>query len=365
MKIIHKYIASIFLLSFIVTLVIVTFVISMGAVFKITDLLAKGVSWRSVLSMYMCGIPVALTFSIPVSALTASLLVFGRMSADGEIAAMKACGIGMWQIVSMPLVLSLAMMSVCLYLSNELSPLGHYRSRQIMASMGSGSALQLLEEGRFIQDFNGFILYIGKKKNNQIFNVRIYDLRNKVFQREIQAQSGLVSTDPTTKDITMELSGVRINRFSEDSPYPVFCEKWPLRIGNPIASSTYTKRQDDLTYVGLIEGMKNMALYNPKLNIADQEKQKMSFAVELNKRIVLSVSCFAFMLLGVPLGVTAHRKESSVGVGISLFLVFNFYLFVIIAESLAGRPEFRPDFIIWMPVIIAVTLGSFLIDRSN
>ena len=91
MKIIHRYVAAVFLLSFLVTLVIVTFVISMGAVFKITDLLAKGVAWRSVLSMYLCGIPVALTFSITVSALTASLLIFGRLSADGEIAAMKAC----------------------------------------------------------------------------------------------------------------------------------------------------------------------------------------------------------------------------------------------------------------------------------
>jgi lipopolysaccharide export system permease protein len=91
----------------------------------------------------------------------------------------------------------------------------------------------------------------------------------------------------------------------------------------------------------------------------------MVFAVELNKRIVLAVACFAFVLLGVPLGVTAHRKESSVGLGISLFLVFNFYLFVIIAESLARKPEFRPDLIIWIPVLIAVTLGSYLIERTN
>lgn len=365
MKTIHRYVGSIFLVSFIVTLVIVTFVISMGAVFKITDLLAKGVSWRAVLSMYLCGIPVALTFSIPVSALTASLLVFGRLSADGEIAAMKACGIGMWQIVTMPLILSLVMMSACLYLGDELSPLGHYRSRQIMSSLGSGSAIQLLDEGRFIQDFNGFILFIGKKKNNQIFNVRIYDLRNPAFKREIQARSGIVSTDTNSNDIIMDLSGVRINRFSEDSPMPVFCEKWPLRISNPIGGGKYVKRQDDLTFAGLIEGMRHVVDENPNLTQADQLRQKMAIAVELNKRIVLSVACFAFVLLGVPLGVTAQRKESSIGIGISLFLVFNFYLFVIMAESIAKRPEFKPDLIIWLPVVIAVIIGSVLVDRSN
>ncbi|OGV65405.1 MAG: hypothetical protein A2283_01600 [Lentisphaerae bacterium RIFOXYA12_FULL_48_11] len=365
MKIIHKYIASVFLLSFIVTLVIVTFVISMGVIFRVTDLLAKGVPWQSVINMYLCGIPVALTFSIPVSALTASLLVFGRLSADGEVAAMRACGIGMWQIVSAPVMLSLVMMLACLYLCNELGPLGHYRSRQIMRTLGAGSAVKLLDEGRFIQDFNGFIVFIGKKKGNEIFNVRIYDIRNPKFKREIQAKSGVVTTDPITKDVMMELKGVRIDKFSEDSPLPMFCDTWPLRIGNPLNVKTYRKRQDDLPFLGLLEGMRNMASYNPSLSSYDQEKMKSSFAVELNKRIVLSISCFAFVLLGVPLGVTAHRKESSVGIGISLFLVFNFYLFVIIAESLATRPEYRPDLIVWLPVVIAVCLGSFLIDRGD
>ncbi|MDD4870535.1 MAG: LptF/LptG family permease [Kiritimatiellae bacterium] len=365
MKTIHKYIASTFFVSFAVTLVIVTFVISMGVIFRVTDLLARGISWRAVLNMYLCGIPVALTFSMPVSALTASLLVFGRLSADAETAAMKACGISMWQIVAMPLVLSLIMMSVCLYLSDELAPLGHYRSRQIMRELGSGSALQLLDEGRFIQDFNGFILFIGKKRKERVFNVRIYDLRDKRFKREIQAKWGLVSADPNTKEVVLDLYSVRINRFSKDSPFPVFCEKWPLKIGNPLGNRTYKKSENDLTFLGLIEGMRNPAVSYPNLNPVDQQRQKMAFAVELNKRIVLAVSCFAFVLLGIPLGVTAQRKESSTGIGISLFLVFNFYLFVIIAESIANKPEFRPDLIIWMPVVIAVALGSYLVERTN
>jgi len=234
-----------------------------------------------------------------------------------------------------------------------------------MSGLGSGTAIQLLDEGRFIQDFNGFILFIGKKKKSEIFNVRIYDLRNKKFKREIQAKSGTVATDPVTKDLIMDLVGVRINGFSEDVKGPVFCEKWPLKIPNPMTGRKYSKKVADMTLLELVRGMRDVVAFFPDLNAADQVRQKASFAVELNKRMVLSLSCFAFVLLGIPLGVTAHRKESSVGVGISLILVFNFYLFVIIAESLAKSPQFRPDLIVWMPVVIAVVLGSYLIDRAN
>jgi len=34
-------------------------------------------------------------------------------------------------------------------------------------------------------------------------------------------------------------------------------------------------------------------------------------------------------------------------------------------RTLARKPEFRPDLIIWIPVLIAVTLGSYLIERTN
>jgi len=79
----------------------------------------------------------------------------------------------------------------------------------------------------------------------------------------------------------------------------------------------------------------------------------------------LSGAAYVFVLLGVPLGVKAHRKESSVGVALALFLIFVFYLFVILAETLVKHPEFRPDLIIWVPVLICIELGIYLLKRFN
>ena len=43
-------------------------------------------------------------------------------------------------------------------------------------------------------------------------------------------------------------------------------------------------------------------------------------------------------LHGIPLGIKAQRRESSVGVLISMLLVLAFYLFILVAESLSKRP---------------------------
>lgn len=365
MQTIRKHIAASFLVTFIMTLVIFTFVISIGVVFKITDLLARGVSLRPVFRILLCGIPAALAFSIPISLLTSSLLVFGRLAADGEITAMKACGISMWQIILTPLLFSFLFTVLCIHINNELAPQSHYTRRTLTDRLGVDSPIELLEEGCFIQDFEGLTVYIGKKKKNQISNVRIYDLRTRGIKREIQAKKGVINVGASGTDLIIDLFDVRVDPFYTDRPGAGFCGKWTIRIDNALKVRKYRKREEDMTFSELAEGIHHIEAHFPKLAPDDLLRQKMSFAVELNKRLALSLSCFAFVLLGIPLGIMAHRKESSIGVGISLFLVFNFYLFIIIAESLACCPQAHPVFIAWIPVIISVILGLYLVKRAN
>ena len=57
MRIINRYITFSFLLAFLVALVVFTFVMSIGLIFKATDLLARGVEWRPILKIALTGIP--------------------------------------------------------------------------------------------------------------------------------------------------------------------------------------------------------------------------------------------------------------------------------------------------------------------
>ena len=44
-----------------------------------------------------------------------------------------------------------------------------------MTNMGVETALDLIEVGRFIQEFENFTIFIGRKKNNELHNIRIKD----------------------------------------------------------------------------------------------------------------------------------------------------------------------------------------------
>jgi lipopolysaccharide export system permease protein len=103
----------------------------------------------------------------------------------------------------------------------------------------------------------------------------------------------------------------------------------------------------------------------PDMDPAYRVRQRMRLIVEYHKRIVLAVACSAFVLLGIPLGIKAHRKESSIGIAMSLVLITAFYMFVIVAEALDRRPELHSYVLLWVPAAVSVGLGTYLIRRGN
>ena len=365
MRIIHRYILFSFLTAFLIGLVVFTFVMSIGLILKATDLLARGVAWRPILKIAMTGIPATMAFSLPLSALSGTLLLFGRLSADGEVTAMRACGIGMWRIASGPLAISMAFVAVCLYIHNDLSPKSHFARRSLKASLGVSSPVDILEEGRFIQEFPGLTFYIGQKKGDQLQDIRIYDLRTLGVKREIRAASGQVRPAESGNDLIIDLFDVRVDPFTDDRPGAGFAQRWSVRMKDALKRREYHKRQKDMSFGELVESIRNTAALFPNIDAEGLVQQRMSMMVELSKRLALSFSCFSFVLLGIPLGVRGHRRESSIGVAMSLFLVFNFYLFIIVAESLKGSSQFFPQLIVWIPVIISLLLGARLMSRAD
>jgi lipopolysaccharide export system permease protein len=361
----NKYLAGSFLLTFVLSLLIVTFIMLLGIVFQVTELIAHGLDAKLVLRILAYGFPEALSYTIPISILSSSLLVFGRLSADGEITAMKACGISLWRIILVPILIAVCCTSLCLFINSELVPRGHFYRRQLVREIGIESPLALIEEGRFNNDFPGLTLYVGKRDGEKIRDIRIYDLRTPGVKCEIRATSGVIREDKEKRTLNMILYDVRKDPWVADRPGAGYAEQWTFKVPVGGKKRKYRPREDDKTFGELMGEIRNTPAAYPHLSKQDVILQRVSLSVELHKRLALSFSCFAFAMLAIPLGIKAHRKESSVGMGISLILVFNFYLFILIAEGLEKRPDLNPHLINWLPVLLSFYVGTVLLNRHN
>ena len=85
---------------------------------------------------------------------------------------------------------------------------------------------------------------------------------------------------------------------------------------------------------------------------------------EFSKRFVFAMASFCFVLVGIPLGIKAQRRESSIGMAISLAVSLGYYIVVILMLSAQKNFAIRPDILIWLPVPACLAIASYLIPKN-
>ena len=124
----HRYIFRELFRSFFLATVVLTLMISVGLL--VPTLQDFGVSPSQILHLLGYFLPIALTFVLPMSALFASSLVYGRFAADRELDACRASGISLWTLIYPGLTLAIFVAAANLILSFYVAPAFIHRSEQ-------------------------------------------------------------------------------------------------------------------------------------------------------------------------------------------------------------------------------------------
>ena len=374
MRKLSKYLLVDFLVVFGTALLLVTFAFSIGAIYKAIDVMAKGFPVSIVGKFFLYNLPYSLAFTIPISALVSTLLLFGRLSSDSEISALKSCGLSLWQIASPILLVALGLVCVCLYINCILYPQTTFANKKLIKGMGVEDPIKLLEEGRFIREFPGYMIYVGKKNRNKVKDLIVYETDDDgKVSATVRAQSGVLSADKAKSLLKIDLFDVRIEMPDAEHPndptktYYASFEKYPIRIdfNELINRGEVDKGKKNMSIFELLYKVRN---YREELSMFPPEYQqdlRTSYLVDAHQRICLAIAAFTFVLVAIPLGIKSHRKESSMGMLLSLGVVFVYYLFIIISDTLDNKPQYYPWLIPWIPIVCGQIGGIIMIRRAN
>jgi LPS export ABC transporter permease LptF len=386
LKTLHKYLTRQVLASLLMTLVVFTFVLLLGNVLReiLTLLVNRQARLSTVLEAIGLLIPFVWVFALPMGLLTATLLVFGRFSADQELTAARAGGVSLLSLIMPVLLLSLFCCGVSAWINMDLGPRCRVAYKNLIFQVRAEFVNAQLPEGRFIRDFPGYIFYVDKNRGGNLENVMVFKLQNETnVTTTVRAPRGRLEIDAPRKQLVLHLFDARSVTASDTHVSIGSSPELILNFNLSAATNqVYNPKISDMSFRQLraelddLEQKMNLPLATNgassdemRAQMREAEKQRNDLTepirVEMHRQIAFSFACFGFTLIGIPLGIRVHRRETNIGVAIALGLVLVYYAFIMLGESLSARPEFAPHLIVWLPNFIFQAVGAVLLWRAN
>jgi lipopolysaccharide export system permease protein len=423
MRILPLYILREHVGPFFFGLFIITFVLVMDFILEILNLIiTRGLNAYTVLQMFGLNLAWMLALSIPMAVLVATLMAFGRMSADNEITALRSTGVSLYRLVSPVIIASIVIAVGLVFFNNLILPDANHKARVLMTQIYQKRPTLNIKENVFIDEIPGYHFLIRKidPRSSKIADILIYELRDRTSPRTIFAKRGNLEFSADGNTLIMELYDGEIHETDEkdpaqyrrvsfdkqvifindvnpqlamgDSEFRTDREMSARRMKLEIAQieeqiAPQQKRAKKLQAV--LDTFLDLSKDKPIREFTHPERQKYhqrqrlvreklqaeqviqqsqhrinSYLVEIHKKFSIPVACLVFVLIGAPLGIMAKRGNIVIGLGLSLGFFVLYWAFLIAGEELADRMIITPFWSMWSANILIGGVGLYLIIKS-
>ena len=311
-------------------------------------------------------IPFVASFAMPMGMLTGVLLVLGRMSAQQEITAMRAAGLGLLYVARPVLLLGALGAVLALAVNFEYMPRARTAYKTLLSETVQKNPLSFIVPKTFIREFPRVVLFVEEKVDNELRDVWFWRLDAQDRVREFgRAKSGEAFFDQETSTLNVTLREVSAEARDDRDP-----ENYNRLLGtSTIGEVPLTFKVDDIfSRRGIRQKHSQMTLAQlvearDQLDPVTQEKERMKISMAIGEKGATALAVLAFAVLAVPLGIRVSRKETSANLGIALALVMAYYFAGVVIGWLEQYPELRPDLLVWAPAVGFLLFGMWLFRR--
>ncbi len=363
-RILDRYVWKELVTPFCLGLLVFTFLLLIDRIFDLTDLIInKGVPVHLVLMMLVYISPAILVLTIPIGFLLAILVAFGRLSADMEVVALKACGVSPLRLLWPVVVFGLGVTAMTGYLMIDAVPRSNYAFKSLVFEIVRTQASVGLKERVFNDTFGNFVIYVDEIAADQVAlrNVFVSDERKPEEQRFITAREGRLLSDEVNRRVTLRLLDGAIHETS-----PSALQKY-REVRFRLYDITLVLENPLLKQGGAPKGDREMSLAELRKatqNAVDLKGNPNPYLVEIHKKFAIPAACLVFSVLGVPLGIRAHRG-GRMGSFVALLPIVLFYYFgLTLGENIGDYGRIPPWLAMWAPNIIVGTAALYLLRAS-
>lgn len=317
----------------------------------------KGMPLLTALQIYLYELPGTMIYIFPMATLLAALLAFARMSNDSEIIAFRASGVSLHRIIIPVIAMGIFISLLTLVFQEIVVPEANQAAKNLLVET-SARHTPKIQENVFVPELKDGklkrIFYAHKMEGQTMQGVIVQEFADGSLNQIINANQAVWQS----KLNQWLFSDGIIYLLNESGEY-----KHLIKFKQQYISIKYTPAD---FYVG-DKDPSEMTIKDLKDYIALKEKmgaEVLDLKIQLNMKVAIPFASLVFVLIGAPLGLAPKRASTSIGFGLSIIVIFAYYILMFISMSFGELNVLPPLLAAWLPNIITGGFGFYLINQK-
>jgi LPS export ABC transporter permease LptF/LPS export ABC transporter permease LptG len=354
MRLIDRYICRQVFSHALLGLGIFSFVFFVPQLVRLMDLVVRHPgSWTTIAILFLSTLPGVLVFTLPIAVLVGVLIALGRLSADSELVAMSALGLGRRRLLVPVGILAVGATLLTLVMTLWLGPLSVRTFRTIEDRLRAGQASYQVAPRVFDERFPRMVLYVNDIDSASTRWKGVFLAgTDKDISRLTLAEEAIVIADRREGKLELHLRNGSVHEFAPNDPSHYSLSAFGQR---DLPVEVKSGEIDRVAEPG-VPGRATSVLWR-------ERHTQREASVELQRRLAFPCACIAFALLAMPLGSRPRRGGRAAGFLITLLMVTCYYLMFTIGANLARQGVIPVWTGIWSANLITAGLGLFLLPR--
>ncbi|MEB3214698.1 MAG: LptF/LptG family permease [Nostocales cyanobacterium 94392] len=343
--------------------------VSVGAVFELVrKVVESGLPIGIAARVFILNFPEFIVLAFPMSTLLATLMTYSRLSSQSELIALRSCGVSVYRMVATGVCLSFLVTGLTFVFNEQIAPAAKYQATQTMRKALKTEQPTFKRENLIYPEYKKVEQKDGSKQRvlarlfyadtfdgKQMKGLTIIDRSQEDFSQILQAESG----EWNVKDNVWDFYNGTIYLISPDSSYRNIVRFDRQQLKLPRTALDLAQESRDYGEMNIVQALEQLEL--EKLG-GDQQKIR-KLQVRIQQKMSLPFVCVVFGLVGATMGSIPGRTASAKSFGISVIIIFGYYLFSFITGGLAQAGVFSPFLGAWFPNFLGLGIGLFLLAR--
>lgn len=344
--------------------------VAIGSLEVIRKITEAGLPLSTAMKVFLLKMPFFIAFALPASMLLATLITYIRLSSDSELIALRSCGVSIYRLILPAIVMSLVVTAITFAFNEFVVPAANYEASVILDKALNADRKDFQENNIIYPEFGEVEQPNGEKKeilkrlfyaeefNGQLMkNLTIVDRSKTGVNQIVVSESARWNIAENTWDF---FNGT-IYVISADSSYRNILrfEHHQLQLSRaPLDFARKGRKADDMNIAQVQEQLK---LIRPSGDYKEIRKLK----VRLQQKIALPFACLVFGLVGAVLGTKPQRTSKATGFGISVLIIFAYYLLRTMGDALGLSGFLSAWMAAWLPNMFGLAMGIGLLFRIS